>query len=151
MSLDVGAITRGPGLKAPGWWGSSLKAKLNLGLGLALQLLPNKGSTEAQRDPADGSCIFTADESGHGGEDYCTMPAIFSLFSATLARLCCETAGNGIRVCRLAHSQQLRVSLKGRRMSNPTATGTGAWTPSGRRISILEGSSGTRKLTRACV
>lgn len=120
MSLDVGAITRGPGLKAPGWWGSSLKAKTNLGLGLALQLLPNKGSTEAQRDPADGSCIFTADESSHGGEDYCTLPAIFSLLSATLARL---TAGNGIRVCRLAHSQQLRVSLKGRRMSNPTATG----------------------------
>lgn len=123
MSLDVRAITRGPGLKAPGWWGSSLKAKTNLGLGLALQLLPNKGSTEAQRDPADGSCIFTADESSHGGEDYCTLPAIFSLLSAMLARLCCETAGNGIRVCRLAHSQQLRVSLKGRRMSNPTATG----------------------------
>lgn len=33
MSLGVRAITRGPGLKAPGWWGSSLKAKINLGWG----------------------------------------------------------------------------------------------------------------------
>lgn len=57
---------------------------------LALQLLPNKGSTESQRDPADSACIFTADESSRGGEDCCTLPAIFSLLSATLARLCCE-------------------------------------------------------------